>query len=59
MQCRIDYRVGARPSASSAEVWIEGAMLTSTLLNAKIMNGTPYSLVDLTDTRTLAAIVSP
>ncbi len=37
--------------AASVTVMEKQGVLASTLLNAKIKNGTPYGLVDLTDTR--------
>ncbi len=42
----------ARPSADRGCITAAKGALASTLLNAKMRNGTPYGLVDLTDTRT-------
>ncbi len=52
LDCRVEVCCGARPSADRGCITAAKGALASTLLNAKMRNGTPYGLVDLTDTRT-------
>ncbi len=52
LDCRVEVCRGARPSADRGCITAAKGALASTLLNAKMRNGTPYGLVDLTDTRT-------
>ncbi len=49
---RSSPQCGLGRSADRGRITAAKGALTSTLLNAKMTNGTPYSLVDLMDTRT-------